>query len=1060
MKKACTMYLNRVIFILVISLLPVGSLLAQSTNASIVGKVNDENGDPLPGATILIKNTSTGFSTGTVSNIKGEYQVQQLPLGGPYTVTSSFVGYGDTRKTGYQLNQGDQITINFFLREAAEELEEIVITDQSLRSRMQREGNATTIGALRIKKLPNEGRNFTNLTSLSPLQGGGSINLGGQRRTSTNITVDGVNARNQLTAGEIGRGPYTISLEAIREFEVATNVYDVTQGRQSGGALNAVTKSGTNEFEGTAFVYHRNDALASDLDIRGNVRDEDFYNYQWGFSLGGPIIRDKMHFFVAYDRQDAGEPVFIADINNEADEERIGIRQDTLQRFIDVARRVYGVSDDQQVGEFGRETVANTLFTRIDWQLNDRHRLTLRNNYSDWNRPLSVFDNSDIELAESVGSFSSEENSLLISLRSNFSPNFTNEFKVQYQRAERAFAPNSQLLFSNIPRAIVAVESSFPTEDNPDATNTVDVQIGGQRFTPETNLEQQVHLVNTAYLQTGKLNFTFGTDNMITYLETLLSNEQNGRFFFSSLQDFENQNPSRYAREVPLRGLPIVKQTVLDLSLFAQMDFNPTPNISTMIGLRYDATAFLDGADYNPVLDEDLNIRTDRKPADWNNIQPRFQVNWNVGGNERDFIKFGGGIFSSQPHYYAQVNNIQNSGVLLGAVDVSENIPTPNFVSYRNDPSTVPGVPAGVQPFSTINSVGEDFEVPSTFKANISYTRLISDRFSITVNGLISRTWNNYVYQERNLVDEPFFRIVREDNRGIFVPAGTIDENGRNNWLDSRKTERAGRVLELTSEGELEQMALIIEANYQLGQDGYISASYTANRAQDNSSYNCCVANTSTFLPVKDDPRDLNFGFSDNHFNSKLVVNFSSPSVYGFTLGATLIGSGGTRYSLHAAGAGSSLNGDFNLRNDLAYIFDPNDPSTPENVREDLLSVLNDPETTDGFKEYIQDNVGRIVERNGGVNPFAATLDLRLIKRITLFDDHGLELSADMFNFTNFLSREWGVNHNYRRRQDFLRIREFDQNTQQYGYTVNTTRGREPIGGEPWRLQLGLRYSF
>jgi len=1060
MKEAYTMHVKKAVFLLLIAIVPWCSLRAQSTNASIVGAINDENGDPLPGATIVVRNTSTGFSTGTVSNIKGEYQVRQLPLGGPYTVTTSFVGYGDTRKTGYEINQGDQVVINFFLREAAEELEEIVISDQSLRSRMQREGNATTIGALRIKKLPNEGRNFTNLTSLSPLQGGGSINLGGQRRTSTNITIDGVNARNQLTAGEIGRGPYTISLEAIREFEVATNVYDVTQGRQAGGALNAVTKSGTNEFEGTAFVYHRNDALASDLDIRGNVRDQDFYNYQWGFSLGGPIIRDKVHFFVAYDRQDAGEPVFIADINNEGDEERLDIRRDTLQKFVNVARQVYGVSDEQQVGEFGRETVANTLFTRIDWQLNDRHRLTLRNNYSDWNRPLSVFDNSDIELAESVGSFSSEENSLLLSLRSNFSPNFTNEFKVQYQRAERAFAPNSQLPFSNIPRAIVAVTSPFPTTDNPDATSTVDVQIGGQRFTPETNLEQQVHLVNTAYVQAGKLNFTFGTDNMITYLETLLSNEQNGRFFFNSLQDFENQNPSRYAREVPLQGLPLVKQTVLDLSLFAQMDFNPTPNVSAMIGVRYDATAFLEGADYNPALDEDLDIRTDRKPADWNNIQPRFQVTWNVAGNERDFIKFGGGIFSSQPHYYAQVNNIQNSGVLLGAVDVSENVPFPDFIAYRNNPSTIPGVVEGAVPFSTINAVGEDFEVPSTFKANFSYTRLISDRFSVTVNGLISRTWNNYVYQERNLVDEPFFRIEREANRGVFVPAETINENGRNNWLDSRKTERAGRVLELTSEGELDQIAVIVEANYQIGKDGYLSASYTANRAKDNSSYNCCVANTSTFLPVKDDPRELNYGFSDNHFNSKLVINFSSPSVLGFTLGATFIGSGGTRYSLHAAGGGSSLNGDFNLRNDLAYIFDPNDPNTPENIREDMLTVLNDAETPNGFKDYLQDNFGSIIERNGGVNPFAATLDLRLIKQIPLFGDHGLELSADMFNFTNFLNREWGVNHDFGRRQDFLRIQNFDQASQQYGYSVNTTRGREPIGGDPWRLQLGLRYIF
>ena len=1040
------------------------SAFAQSTNASVKGTINDGNGDPLPGATVRVRNTSTGFTTGAVTNVRGEYLIQQLPLGGPYDITASFVGYGEVVKSGYSINQGDQLKVDFFLRESASELETVVITDQSLRSRLQREGNATAISAPEIKQLPNEGRNFTQLTSLSPLQGGGSINLGGQRRTSTNITLDGVNARNQLTAGEIGRGPYTVSLEAIREFEVATNIYDVTQGRQAGGAINAVTKSGTNTLEGTAFVYHRNDALASQLDIRGDDREQDFYNYQWGFSLGGPIIKDKLHFFVAYDRQDAGEPVFIADIREgegqEDDEQQFGIRLDTLRRFVQVARDLYGVSDEPQFGEFSRETVANTIFTRLDWQINDRHTLTLRNNFSDWDRPLSVFDNSDINLAETVGSFSSQENSLLLSLRSNLSSTLTNELKLQYQRAEREFVPNSQLPFSNIPRAIVRVTSPFPTDDNPDATNTEDVQIGGQRLTPETNLEHQVQLVNTTYWQTDRFNFTFGTDNMVTYLETLLSNEQNGRFFFNSLEDFANLNPSRYAREVPLQGLPIVKQTVLDLSLFGQVETDLTPNLNVMFGVRYDLTAFLEGADYNPTLDQELGIRTDRKPADWNNVQPRFQATWNVLGNERDFVKLGGGIFASQPHYYAQVNNIQNSGVLLGAVDISENVPTPDFESYRRDPSTVPGVPPGVTPFSTINAVGEDFEVPSTLKANISYTRLISDRLSVTVNGLISRTWNNYVYQERNLVDDPFFRIEQEANRGVFVPAATINEEGQNDWLDSRKTEQAGRVLELTSEGELDQVAVVIEASYRIGKDGYVNASYTRNRTQDNSSYNCCVANTATFLPVKDDPRALNYGFSDNHFGSKLAVNVASPSFLGFSLGATLIGSGGTRYSLHAVGGGSSLNGDFNLRNDLAYVFDPNDPGTPENIREDLQSLLNDPEITDGFKEYVRDNFGEIAERNGGVNPFVATLDLRLIKRIALFGDHALELSGDIFNFTNLLNEDWGIDRTFGRRQNFLNIEGFDQTAQQYTYSVNNRTGQEPIDGTPWRIQLGLRYEF
>ena len=452
------------------------------------------------------------------------------------------------------------------------------------------------------------------------------------------------------------------------------------------------------------------------------------------------------------------------------------------------------MSDEPQFGEFSRETVANTIFTRLDWQINDRNTLTLRNNFSDWDRPFSVFDNSDIDLAESVGSFSSQENSLLLSLRSN-------RIFVAHQRTQGAVPagragvriPNSQLPFANIPRAIVRVSSPFPTDDDPDATNTEDVQIGGQRFTPETNLEHQVQLVNTTYWQTDRFNFTFGTDNMVTYLETLLSNEQNGRFFFNSLNDFANLNPSRYAREVPLRGLPLVKQTVLDLSLFAQVETDLTPNLNMMFGLRYDITAFLDGAAYNPTLDQELGIRTDRKPADWDNVQPRFQATWNVRGNECDFFKLGGGIFASQPHYYAQVNNIQNSGVLLGAVDISENVPTPDFESYRRDPSTVPGVPPGVTPFSTINAVGEDFEVPSTLKGNLSYTRLVSDRLSVTLNGLVSRTWNNYVYQERNLVDNPFFRIEQEADRGVFVPAETINEEGQNDWLDSRKTDQAGR---------------------------------------------------------------------------------------------------------------------------------------------------------------------------------------------------------------------------------------------------------------------------
>lgn len=1046
---------SKVICFFVIFVGALGLAYGQATNATIKGKVTEGNGEPLMGATVIVKNNATGFTSGTITNEDGSYKLQQLPLGGPYTVIAKYLGFEDSNKIGYTLNLSDALTIDFNMEESATTLDEVVVSSNNLTKRIQQLGASTKIGSGQIKNLPTEGRNFTRLTSLSPLQGGGDLNLGGQRRTSTNVTIDGVNFRNTLTAGEIGRGPYTISQEAIREFEVTTNDYDVAQGRQGGGSITSVTKSGTNEFSGSAFFYHRADGLQSNFTIQGEEREADFYNSQYGLSVGGPLIKDKLHFFLVYERQDAGDPQFIANIQSDDDANRLGITQGNLDRFLQIGRTSYGLSNSQQIGQFDRVTEANNLFLRLDWQINDKHRLTLRNLYNKWDNPLSVDDNSNIVVAESFSDFNSEENSTFLSLRSVFSPNVTNELKVQYQHAERIFAPNSELPSQNIPRAIVQVESVLPNGSNSNRS----VQLGGQRFTPETNLENQIQFTNTTYVNSGKYNFTFGTDNLITYLETQLSNEQNGRFFFDSLEDFEILNPARFAREVPLQGSSLVKQTVLDLSVFGQVEFDIVPNLNLTAGIRYDATAFLDAAEFNPLVFQELGIRTDEKPEDFDNIQPRFQLIWNVKGKDTDIVKFGGGIFTSQPHYYAQVNNIQNSGTLLGAIDVTgADVPTPDFPSYRNDPTTVPGVPAGVTPFSTINAVSPDFEVPTIYKGNISYTHFFGDRYSLGLNAILSHTTNNYVYQEANLVLEPFF--VTPQGREVFVPANTIPGNGRADWTNSRISDLVGRTLVLTSDGVLDNVALVLDGSARIGTDGYVNASFTLNRSKDNSSYNCCVANTSTFLPVKGDPRDLNYGFSDNHFDTKMVVNGATPTWKGFNLGATIIGGGGSRYTFQAGG-NRSANGDFNLRNELAYIFDPNDPNTPQEITDGYNQILNDPDTPESYKEYLRESFGSFAERNAGKNPFRAIVDLRLQKRFDLPNTkHGLELSADVFNFMNLLNKEWGRTNDYGRTNNLMNITGFEQATSSYQYSVNTGAGTEPINGTPWRLQLGVRYSF
>nr|WP_233173922.1 carboxypeptidase regulatory-like domain-containing protein [Pedobacter sp. ASV19] len=1044
---------------LLLLLITTTQVKAQSTDASITGKVTDEKGIPVPGASVVLRNESTGFRTVTMTNKDGLYSLIQLPLGKPYTVTVTYIGYPKQIKTDFTLNQGDNIVANFKLTEANNQLNEVVINTNSLTKRIDRLGSSTAITSQNIQQLPTQNRNFNNLSALAPTTNG--TNISGQRASSTNYLIDGASARNNLTSGAIGSGPYSLSLEAIREFEVATNVYDVYKGREGGGTISAVTKSGTNILTGSAFDYYRSDFLASPYDIRGNKRSQKFTTNQYGFSLGGPIIKDKLHFFTALDRQNESMPFFIADIRSDQDQINLGISKGALDSVLSIGRAKYGLGSGKQVGEFKRQTLANTFFARLDWQINDKHRLTLRNNYSDWNNPNSSDDNSNINLFEVWGNFKSRENSTLLSLRSQLKPNFLNELKIQFQTAKRNYVPNNELPAENIPRAIVTVKSTLPNGTIGNKT----VQLGGQRFFPENNLENQLQLVNTSYYNLGKYKFTFGTDNTLTYLDTYISSEQNGRFIFNSLNDFDNLNASRYAREAPINGVPSVQQYILNASVFGQVEYDVANNVSAMFGLRYDVTSFLTGADYNPVVERTLGLRTDSKITDAGKIQPRVQFTWDVNGEKKNIIRLGGGLFSAYPVNYAQVNNIQNSGTKVASIDVSRPasgpslVPVPNFPSYRDNPSSAPGIIAGVPYVSTINLNDPNLKMPSIFKMNLSYNKIIGDRLRLGVNFLYSHTKNNYVYLDKNLVDNPYFRLANEENRAVFVPANSITAAGITNNVLARKTNEVGRVLMLTNGAVLTQKAIVIDASFRYLKDGYLNVSYTLNDAKDNSSYNGNVANTSTFRPVKSDPRDLSeIFYSDNHYRNKLVIYGTTPSWKGFSLSGTFRGIGGTRYSMTVD---ADINGDFvggpGNDNDLAFVFDPKSPTISAANKASMEKILNNPDNR--AKDYILKSLGKIADRNGGINPFSGTFDIRLQKEFKTYKTQKLTFSVDVFNFANLLNKKWGVNHNLGD-QNLLYVTKFDQVKQQYEYRVNENVGVTQANGTPYQIQLGARYSF
>lgn len=1007
---------------------------AQTTQASILGKVTGTGNAPQEKVKVTIINESTGFRTETETNSKGEYIFKEIPLGGPYTVIVN-----DEKKEGYSVNFGDQVTVNMSLGNGENQIEEVVVNG-NLKNKIGNLGAATAISAKNIGLLPVNGRNFTSLTDLSPLSGRGG-NLSGQLGSSTNFTIDGMTAKNPTSAGSTtsrSGAPYSISIEAVREFKITTNQYDVTLGRSGGGTVSAVTKSGTNKFSGSAFEYLRTGWLSSKYDIRGNERKNDFSTSQFGVTLGGPIIKNKLHFFAAWDHQLDSRPLIIADVQTKEDALRFNVTNETLNQVLNIARAKYGVGNTPQFGSFDKVRNSDAGFLRLDWQINPKHLLTLRNNFTYDMNKNGLADNTAINFFESYGNDKNLDNSLLLTLRSNLKPNLTNELKAQYLYTFQDSYQNDELGHP-VPRAIVERVPSTIEGSN----LTTNIQIGGHRFAQESFRNNVFQVVDNVYYNTDKVKYTFGADIMYTRAKSIYGSEVNGRFQFLGIDNFNNLTPYRFYREVPLMEDNSVNSNIWNVGLYWQIQTKIAKGLDFTGGLRVDYGGY-PKAKLNQKLFDEMGIRTDNQIQSFI-IQPRFQFDWNINEENKDFLKFGAGVFSSDINNYMIINNLVFDGKHLATVDVNPTTVglTPDFASYRNDYGTVPTLAQYQLP--TINYTGKDAKVPVVYKANISYTHFFNERFRAGIAGYMALGRNNYFYYDRNMVANPYFTLDNEGGRGVFVPITSVNANGTMNWKDGRINSNFGRVLELVSDGKVNQFSFVLDTSYRYYKDGEITASYTWSDIKDNTSYNGNVANSATLSTmIQSDPRNLRMTYSDNQFRNKVVLYGNSPTFYGFTVGIRYSGIGGTRFSVTAGG---NVNGDFVDSNDLAYIF--------PNLTQPLL---DNPEVGKALKDYITDYNNKIAERNGGKNGFYGVWDVRVAKKIKFEKIGGFELSLDIFNVANLLNKEWGVNKSYGN-MSLYRITGFDAATKQLKYSLNTS-GLEPLSGNPYQIQLGAKYTF
>lgn len=1037
---------------------------AQNSGSSISGFVYGDSSMVIPSATISVKNTNTGFVTNTITDAKGYFMLSNLPVG-TYDITVSSVGYQPATFPQNTLNLGDRLVLHKIALSRNEgTLTNITVVSNSFKNSINRLGTATAISSRAMQKIPLPTRNYTDLTSLSPLASGAS--LAGAKSGGTGYMLDGVSNR-RATFGGVTDAAFSISSETIREFEVSTNDYDVTNGRGSGGVVKAITKSGTNTLAGSVWGYYGANGLAAKKDINGKTLNSKYKMNQFGALLSGPIIKDKLFFLVAYDQYTNTIPFSSFDFNTagatqDQAEKNLGITKANMDKVVSIMQQKFGFPVGQEYGTINIKQTTQNVFAKFDYNLNSRNLLTLKYNYLHFTDPNKL-KGSGLLSTQYTGV--EVDHSLMLGLRTELSSTSYNDLKVNYSTYRKFLS----FLHNRVPEGFVMVHSVF--SDN----STADKQIafGNQNWVPETDASNVLQITDNYYFKKGNIDFVVGTDNSYNHITDNLTHDQQGQFYYNSLDDMDANNPYRFNRKIPLDGNnPPVSVPLFQFGVYMQMQMNLRPNLNFTAGLRWDGTLIANKPVYNAQLDKDLGIRTDVVPFDAKNFQPRVNLIWDIHNNGRDIVKVGAGLFASefttQPLTFAHIDN----GVMYRQVDIykAQNptiFPAAEWSTYQSDFSKVPGVdfynslPTGAKQPATVLALDKNLKNPLTFKANISFYHYFNEWLRAGINGYFNNTWDNYYLYDLNMKRNPEF--VTNEGRDVYVPASTLI-NGSGKYVqpilaNSRVSSNFNQVRYFTNaDWASKYFGVMVEAAAKIGKDGSFSLSYAKGKA------------TGTLPYDNGDPRNANFSVANSYWNynsygrnwysdgdqpNKLVALLLSPTFYGFSISSSFQLYQNSRYSSYV---NNDIIGTGNNGTNLAYVFDPNDPKTPADIKAGMETLLE--KTSPEFRKFLEKNFGKYAPYNGGLQPWRYLWNMSIAKEFRIYKTHKIGLRADIFNVLNLLNHEWG-GYSQITNTNLYFVNGFDPATNSFKYTVNQNAGAKVKTANPYySVQFGVKYSF
>ena len=1055
-------------------------LSAQSASTGgLRGRVVDQDGVPVQAALVTLVHTRTGATSTVFSVADGRYTLRGQRPGGPYRVTAARIGFRDFTREGIELLLGQFVDVEITLVSEAIEVEPLIVqAEPDPEFNPGRIGISTLVTSEVLGALPTLTRNFLDFAALSPLVrvSEEGVSVAGANYRFNSLNIDG--ALNQdvfgLSTNNIagGRaGARVIPLEAVEQFQVEVAPFDIRQSGFTGGALNAVTKSGTNEFATSAFGFYRGSGLVGELVIDDVSTEPELSTARAGFTASGPIRRDQAHFFIAGEWERVSEPPSGFHVG-ESDPFRLSLVPDSVARMRSLLQQLG--ADPGTASSFSLENQLANLFARVDWKLGDRHDAMLRYSFAaaDDEPDPNRLPGAPYEFSSGGSEIRSRNHSAVVRLVSSLGNRLSNEFAANVQ-----FLSDNEAARSTFPQVEVSVDGTVD-----DLWVTRDVRAGAGFFAQDNGLDQRIiQLSDNLSHDVGGHQLLVGVSGTWFDFDRRFVPGALGSYEFDSLEDLARNRPDRYEVTIPLTDQGAAPTFgVRELALYAQDEWEAHERLTLRAGVRMDVPAFTGRPEANEELEREFGIDTSRLPDERPNWSVRAGLNWRPF--EGTQLRAGTGIFTGRPAFSWLANAFQNNGLAVTTILCRGN-QAPAFDPSGPPPTECVGGPGVGESPPIINYFDPDFRFPQDWRTMFAFDQRLPGGVVLSASWLSNLALRQIFVTNENLSPEtstggPADGFTHGFGFGVRHVWGEQLLGGEEQlWSGGRISDLFGPVLRIGNRDGNYSYAATIELRKNFGSDLDLRAGYSLTRSSDlQDLLSIDVTSNYATTPINLDPNDPVPQRSRFDRPHKVVASARTrilPRLGGTEISVLYVGQSGVPYSYVYEG---DVNGDgFNgpratgLANDLVYI--------PERLSDFPGSIVNQILWSSLIEEEdcLREQAMRILARNTCETPWSNRVDLRASHN---FETRGFsaEVTLDMLNVLNFLNSSWGTVQIANPVVQLFRVRRVVvpdrpprliaryigalQRDRATGKVLAARPFAPEVPSSQWRAQLGVRVSL